>query len=230
MLLQSNTFIPQVYGKERDIKVFTDLLDILLSCCKYDIDNIGNVYNANLCPEQLLPLLAYTLNFEYNFSDTVSSNRSIIESFAYMERYKGSKIGMRMATALSLTSLDISQNNAELLTIKEIYLEALSHINITYDYENATITIDYPNVYTLVKYILDYVRPVGMWLNLRSIVGHNINSDVLIISSNIEADIHKYNPDIQTKVSKSFVNFSSTVDSNWLDSIENNTVFTIVRS
>lgn len=227
MLLDTGKYIPQVYRKERDIQVFTKLLDIILSCCKYDIDNIGSVYDANACPEQLLPLLAYTLNYEYNFRDTLSSNRAVINSFSYMERYKGSKIGMRMATALSLTSLDISQNNAELLTIKQIYLEALSQINIRYDYENATIVIDYPNVYTLVQYILDYVRPVGMWLELRSVTSHNINSDALIISSNIISTVAKYDPEIKTKVNRSFVNFSSTADERWLENISSNDTFIV---
>ena len=77
-MLTTNQYIPQVYGKERTIQVFTKLLDIILACCKYDIDNLGNIYNAKVCPESFLPLLAYTLNYDYNFSDTVSSNRSII--------------------------------------------------------------------------------------------------------------------------------------------------------
>ena len=42
MLIQSNNFIPQVYSKERDMQVFTTLIDVILSCCKYDIDNLSH--------------------------------------------------------------------------------------------------------------------------------------------------------------------------------------------
>lgn len=227
MLMETKKYIPQVYSKERTIQVFTKLLDIILTICKYDIDNIGFVYDANMCPENLLPLLAYTLNYNYNFSDTVSSNRAVLDSFAIMERNKGSKIGMKMATALSLTSLDISQNNAELLTVSQDYLTALSQINIRYDYENAKIIIDYPNVYTLVRYLLDYVRPVGMWLELRSVVSQDINSDVMFLFGDADSKSRLYNPDIESTVSRSFVNFSTSVDPTWLDNISSNETFTI---
>lgn len=228
MLMQTSKYIPQVYAKERTIQVFTKLLDIILTACKYDIDNIGNVYDAYQCPENLLPLLAYTLNYDYNFRDTVSTNRAVIDSFAIMERWKGSKRGMKMATALSLTSLDISQNNAELLSVSTDYLTALSQIHIAYDYENARIIIDYPNVYTLVSYLLDYVRPVGMWLELRSVVGHNINSDVMLLFGNAQTNVHEYNPDVDSKVNKSFVNFSTPIDYEWLNNISNNETFTLI--
>jgi hypothetical protein len=108
------------------------------------------------------------------------------------------------------------------------YLTALSQIHVVYDYEHAKIIIDYPNVYTLVSYLLDYVRPVGMWLELRSIVGHNINSDVMLLFGNTQTNVHVYNPDVDSKVDRSFVNFSTPIDYEWLDSISNNNTFTVI--
>jgi hypothetical protein len=124
--------------------------------------------------------------------------------------------------------LDISQNNAELLSVSTDYLTALSQIHVVYDYEHAKIIIDYPNVYTLVSYLLDYVRPVGMWLELRSIVGHNINSDVMLLFGNAQTNVHEYNPDVDSKVNRSFVNFSTPIDYEWLDNISNNDTFTVI--
>ena len=216
MLLNTKTQIPQVYSKERDIQVFNRLIDIILTCCKYDIDKLGYVYEPKNCPKQLLPLLAYTLNYKYNFEDTVTSNRRIIEPFTTMEKHRGCEIGLKMATALSLTSLDVSKNNAEIQTDDD-YLKALRDIHIHYDYEKATIYIDYPNIYTLVNYLLDYVRPVGMYLILRSIQFANINSDALLLYAETEPVVRPYIPEIDSGVNRAFVNFSGIADDEWIN-------------
>ena len=224
MIFNSKTMIPQVYGKERSIQIFTTLIDILLTCCKHDIDSLGNVYDAIECPEPLLPLLGKMLNYNYNFSDTVTSNRNIIYIFALMEKYRGSQLGLRMATALSLTGLNASKNNNELIFSNLDYIKAMQELEIEYDYENARITITYPNIYTLVRYILDYVRPVGMCVNLRSIVYHEINADTMLIYAGVENDVHEYNPVVESYVNRSFVNFSSTVDPKWLENYGSSSV------
>jgi phage tail-like protein len=218
-MIQSENYIPQVYRKERTIQVFTKLIDIILSVCKYDIDNIGNVYDANKCPEQLLPLLASTLNYKYNFSDTVTANRKIIDVFTIMEKNRGSKVGLLMATALSLTSLAISKDNAEIISNSD-YIDALMNLKIYYDYDEALITIDYPNVYTLVRYLLDYVRPVGMRLKLRGVADKNINTDVMLLYADIEDLTRKYEASVDSGVSKNFVNFSKVGDPRWQDWLE----------
>jgi phage tail-like protein len=218
-MIQSENYIPQVYRKERTIQVFTKLIDIILSVCKYDIDNIGNVYDANKCPEQLLPLLASTLNYKYNFSDTVTANRKIIDVFTIMEKNRGSKVGLLMATALSLTSLAISKDNAEIISNSD-YIDALMNLKIYYDYDEALITIDYPNVYTLVRYLLDYARPVGMRLKLRGVADKNINTDVMLLYADIEDLTRKYEASVDSGVSKNFVNFSKVGDPGWQDWLE----------
>ena len=52
MVFNSNKFIPEVYNRERDMQVFTKLIDILLTSCKYDIDSLYRLYDSLLCPEQ----------------------------------------------------------------------------------------------------------------------------------------------------------------------------------
>lgn len=221
MLMNTKTMIPQVYSKERDMQVFNSLLDILCTFCKYKIDNLGDLYDSMKCPESLLPMLASTLNYKYNFEDTVTSNRRIINAFTIMERNRGGKIGLLMAAALSLTSLDISKNNAEIDTTQD-YMDALRNLHISFDYENARIVIDYPNIYTLVRYLMDYVRPVGMYLQLRSVVGHNINTDEMLIYANADTNVRPYNPNIDTQINRNFINFSAVADDNWLSQFSNN--------
>lgn len=223
MILNSKTMIPQVYSKERDIQVFNKLLDIILTSCKYSIDNIGDLYDALRCPAELLPLLAYNLNYKYNYADTVTSNRRIIDAFVTLERNRGSERGLRMATALSLTSLDISVDNAEIqepLGLSGDIIDILSNITVYYNYEEARIEISYPNTYQLVRYIMDYVRPVGMTLQLRATNERNINTDVMLLYADVQAQSRKYIPDIDSHVSRSFVNLSGIADNKWIEQFE----------
>ena len=214
MTVNSNQYIPQVYGKERTIQVFTKLLDIILSVCKYNIDNLGDVYDAFRCPEQFLPVLADTLNYKYNFNDTVTSNRRIIDAFTLMEKYRGSRKGILMSMALSLTSSIASQDNAQLFD-DEDYMNALKALNIEIDYENAEITIEYPNIYTVVRYLLDYVRPVGMTVNLLSVAGQTFNTDEMLVYADMENLTKEYDPDFDSFVNSSAVNLSSIGDDTW---------------
>ena len=219
-MMQTGKFIPEVYRKERDIQVFTKLFDLIMSFCKYHIDHLGDVYDAYNCPEQLLPFFAKTLNYEYNYADTVTANRRIIDSFAIMERNKGSEIGIRMATALSLTSMSIAQDNDELIDIASDYIEILNSIRMAINYEDGIIQIDYPNIYSLVSYLLDYVRPVGMLIDLRSVVSTDIRREAMLVYATIQNNTVPYNPAIHTAVGKSFVNFSGFAMDDWLESID----------
>lgn len=221
MMMQSERYIPEVYRKERDIKVLTRLFDIIFTFCKYQVDNLGSVYDAYKCPEQFLPFFAKTLNFDYNYADTVTANRRIIDAFAIMERNKGSEIGLKMATALSLTSMSIAQDNDELIDIASDYIEILNNIRIAISYEDGVIQIDYPNIYSLVRYLLDYVRPVGMIIDLRAVVGTDIRREAMLIYATLLNDTHAYIPEIESGVSKSFINFSGYAMDNWLEANNN---------
>lgn len=221
MMMQSERYIPEVYRKERDIKVLTRLFDIIFTFCKYQVDNLGSVYDAYKCPEQFLPFFAKTLNFDYNYADTVTANRRIIDAFAIMERNKGSEIGLKMATALSLTSMSIAQDSNELIDIASDYIEILNNIRIAISYEDGVIQIDYPNIYSLVRYLLDYVRPVGMIIDLRAVVGTDIRREAMLIYATLLNDTHAYIPEIESGVSKSFINFSGYAMDNWLEANNN---------
>ena len=217
MIMNTKTMIPEVYSRQRDIQALNKLFDIITTYCKYNIDNLGNVYDAYKCPENLLPFFAKTLNYNYNFNDTVMSNRRTIDCFTLMEHERGSEIGIKMATALSLTSMDVSQNNNELIDILSDYLDIINSIKMVIDYENGIIQIDYPNIYSHVNYLLDYVRPVGMVINLRAVVPADIRREAMLVYATIQNDTKPYDPNVQTAFSKSFINFSAFADEKWLE-------------
>lgn len=236
MLFDTKTMIPQVYSKARSMQVFTKLFDIIMTLCKYDVDNLGNVYDSMKCPQEFLPYLGKTLNYEYNYADTITANRRTIKTFTDMEKWRGSEIGLKIATALSLTSLAVSQDNDEIsITGADTdYLTALKSIHITYDYKKGLIQIDYPNTYTLVRYLLDYVRPVGVAVDLRSVAVRDINTDVMLIYADIEDMTREYNADIDSAVENSYVNFSSVGDKSyedlikqWSENLSDNSTFSI---
>ena len=218
MVFNSNKFIPEVYNRERDMQVFTKLIDILLTSCKYDIDSLYRLYDSLLCPEQFLPYLASTINYKYDNANTVSSNRQIIGIFMLMMKYKGSEKGIKMATALSLTTLDTAIKNLETADVSTDYITALQNLDIHYNYETATIIIDYPNIYTQVRYLIDYVRPVGMYIKLRSVVKSPISS-VMAILAQVQTAVHEYTEQ-QSYVNKAKVNSSYPTDSNFSDMLE----------
>lgn len=218
MVFNSNKFIPEVYNRERDMQVFTKLIDILLTSCKYDIDSLYRLYDSLLCPEQFLPYLASTINYKYDNANTVSSNRQIIGIFMLMMKYKGSEKGIKMATALSLTTLDTAIKNLETADVSTDYITALQNLDIHYNYETATIIIDYPNIYTQVRYLIDYVRPVGMYIKLRSVVKSPISS-VMAILAQVQTAVHEYTEQ-QSYVNKAKVNSSYPTDSNFNDMLE----------
>jgi phage tail-like protein len=219
MIIDSKQYIPEVYRKEREMQVFTTLIDLILTVCRHDIDNLSCLYDATICPEQFLPKLGDTLNYKYDDANTVTSNRKILEIFPVMMRYKGSETGLLMATALCLTALDISKNNLELANVDTDYINALKDLKIRYDYESATITIDYPNIYTQVRYLLDYVRPVGMYLNLRSVVTTKQYVPMAILAQ-VHTAIHEYTTKT-SEVNTAKVNFSYPITDEILDSWKN---------
>jgi hypothetical protein len=214
--MDTKTMIPEVYSRQRDIQSLNKLLDIVFTYCKYNIDNLGNIYDAYKCPENLLPFFARTLNYNYNHNDTVMSNRRTIDCFTIMEQHRGSEVGLKMATALSLTSMSVSQDNNELLDVISDYISILNSIRIVINYEEGVIQIDYPNVYTLVRYLLDYVRPVGMAIDLRAVVSTDIRREALLVYATLLNATTPYDPNIKTKYSKSYINFSAFADDNWL--------------
>lgn len=200
------------------MQVFTTLIDIILTSCKYDVDSLYRIYDAMLCPEEFLPKLGDTLNYKYDDVNTVTSNRKILDIFMTMMKYKGSEIGLLMATALCLTSLDLSIKNLETADVNTDYINALKDLDIQYDYENALIKIDYPNIYTQVRYLLDYVRPVGMMLELRSVT-QTRNQIPMAILAQVSAEIGKYNIK-KSQVNTAKVNFSFPITQEKLDTWE----------
>ena len=150
----------------------------------------------------------------------IKVNRKIIDIFITMLQNKGSEVGLKIATALCLTALDISKSSLELADIDTDYISALKDLKITYDYKEAKIYIDYPTIYTQVRQLLDYVRPVGMYIEARAILPFE-HSNELVILAQAQHRISEYQVDYRSMVNKSEVNFSSPLDNIQFENIIN---------
>ena len=175
MVMNSKQYIPEVYSKERDMQVFTTLIDLILTATKYDIDSLYRVYDASQCPEQLLPELAKTVNYIYDNANTLTSNRKIIQLFMLMLRYKGSKKGLRMATALCLTTLDLAIRSLETANVDIDYISALNNLDVKINYDLSQLTPEKAKQYVKDEFIMEYLESVVGKISSDDYVKHTVN-------------------------------------------------------
>lgn len=173
-MLESRKFVPEAYSESRDYQVFLKLLDLLIDAIKLDIDTFVNLINPDKCPNHMLPLLASYVGYKYDYNESYDTNRMIIKYFPYLIRNRGSEIGIRLATALSVNSVG-KLNDIELLSMFRIeYKRKENKINI-YVY--------YPRYLSKIRDLLEVVRPAGVLLEL-------IPAD--LITTIDKVDIHDY--------------------------------------
>ena len=151
----TTSYTPESYADSRDYRIFLRLLGVLCSVFKNNIDEFANLYSPETCPEQMLQLLASMVGYWYDESLSVDDNRIVIKYFPLMLRYRGSREGIALATALSLNTSDQAGK-----------AYSVSDIMIEYDYETGIITIYYPYPELIRKDLIEAVRVVGTRIRL----------------------------------------------------------------
>ena len=195
MILKSEKFIPNVY-KSRDYQALLALLDIVINTTKFEIDNLLDLYDSDVCPSEELPYLANFIGYIYNYTDTIQENRNIIKNFIAMIRNRGSETGITLAAALSLSGSD-----------NKDFISDLAHLNIMMHYDTGLIEILYPREKTKVRNLLDWVRPVGMYIDLTP--GTIItNKSAISVSDRVSVNVIPYNDTQFSGVEWDSINFS----------------------
>lgn len=190
-------YAPENYRDSRDYRVFLKLLGVLLSVFKYNIDSAPDLYSPDNCPDHLVNLLASMVGYKYNDSISIDNNRLIIKYFPYMIRKRGSREGLKLATALSLNT---SEDASEAYTLNDIIIE--------YDFDTGMVKIYYPYPDFLRKDLIEAVRPVGSFIKwVPSFI--STNTDELDIKATVKTEIEKYD-NTREKVGKSKVGFGNT--------------------
>lgn len=189
-------YVPESYSESRDYRVFLRLLSTLFSVFRDNIRTIPSLYSADECPKEMLHLLAEMVGYDYVESRSVESNRMIIKYFPYMLRYRGSRIGIKTAAALSLNSME------------EAPQYSLDSIIIDFDYDKGVIKIYYPQTDALSRDLIEAVRPVGCRLEMiPSFISKN--TDEIDIKVDVFKEVESWTSS-RTEVEKSKVGFGDT--------------------
>lgn len=145
-----HNYTPEAYSDSREFRVFLRQLSFLTTVTKYNIDHFPDLYDPDSCPDHMLPLLADLVGYKYNESKSVKSNRQIIKNFPYLIRNRGSDLGIRLATILSInTSPYVTRSYSS------------ESIVVSVDVPTGVISIYYPDVEVDDWSLIEVVRPVG---------------------------------------------------------------------
>ena len=153
MLIDSKYNVPYIYRNSRDYQSILKLLDLLLTAIKEGIDDMLQIFDPMKCPEQLLPLLASLVGYQYDIKETVQANRIIIDNYQQIIHNRGSEIGIKTAAALSF--------NAE---ERDEEVENASMFDVEYSRKEGKIVIYvyYPNYLQKIRDLLERARPAGV--------------------------------------------------------------------
>lgn len=149
--LQDN--VPDNYIKEsRDFQLLCRLYDVVNNGVRYDIKSMADLLDANTCQDAVLDLLATRKGFFTNKTFNTKLYRALLDGFPYIQKYKGSKLGVEMAVSLILR-LDGLLDSAE--------------ISIDSESNNVTITTNYEVINKLaLDELMRYILPIGMTYTL----------------------------------------------------------------
>lgn len=151
----TKSYVPESYVNSRDYRVFLRQLSMLITAIKGSIDDFPNLYIAENCAEDMLPLLASMVGYKYQDSYPIDTNRKIISHYPYLLRHRGSAKGIKMAALLGVNSSP---------GIVHYYDE--SYIVLDLDVENGVLNIYYPQIGSINWDLIEAVRPIGMRINL----------------------------------------------------------------
>ena len=153
-LIETKKHIPENYRESEDFLAIMKLLDLTVNPIKQK-QYVANVFNILTCPDDVLPLLATYVGYEYDFQLPVSDNRIIILAYPLLTRNKGNLYGIELAVK---TGLKLSGSYER--TKSEMPYEILIENN------TISIWIDAVSYSPKLRELVEYVRPVGAKVNL----------------------------------------------------------------
>lgn len=173
-IIESKNYLPSVLRQSRDMQTFCKLFDLIINHFKTNTDYWVSLIDFDECPDNLLPLLASYVGYKYDYTESYDTNRLIIKHYPEMIRNRGSKIGMSLATALSVNALG---------TIDKVEALNMFHIDTIQSEGKIKIYIYFPVSLSKVRDLLEVVRPAGCQLEL-------VPSDIIQTIDGIK--IHSY--------------------------------------
>ena len=150
-LVLSKNYVPEIYQSSEDFLAVLKLLDLVINPTK-QTQYVPDSFNIQTCSEDILPLLAAYVGYEYDYQLPISDNRIIIAAYPILTRNKGNLFGIELAVK---TGLKLS-GTYEIIKSEQPY-------NIEIDIENREIqiTINAVQYSNKINDLIEYVRPIG---------------------------------------------------------------------
>lgn len=152
-MLESKKMVPKIYSRSRDYQAILKILDLLICVIKSDTDNFVSLLDPMKCPSRMLPLLASYVGYKYDNKESYATNRLIIKYYPLLIRNRGSEIGIKLATALSVNAAG---------EFDDIEMLSLFHIQYVEEEGKIEIYIYYPNYLSKIRDLIEVVRPAGV--------------------------------------------------------------------
>lgn len=157
-IIESKNYISWVLRQSRDMQAFCKILDLLINSIKTTSDYWVDYIDFNNCPDLYLKYLASYVGYTYDNSESYDTNRLIIKNYPALIHNRGSRIGMALATSLSVNALGQIDK-----------VEALSMFSIDTKIDekgNIKIYIFFPVNLSKVRDLIETVRPAGLGVEL----------------------------------------------------------------
>ena len=156
-IIKSKKYIPWVLRRSRDMQALCKIIDLLINSSKTTSDNFINYLDFDNCPDNLLPFLASYVGYDYDYKESIKSNKTIIKNYPNLIHNRGSEVGIALAVALSVNTLEDKEQ-----------VDSLNLFNIDYQPKNNKIVvyIYVPNNTAKTRELLEVVRPAGTKLEI----------------------------------------------------------------
>mgnify|MGYP003300680460 CR=1 FL=1 len=157
--------VPDAYTRtSRDFQLMCNVYNVLQMATKFDIDSILNLSDTKLCNDSTLKLLQTKLGFFTNYELIGEDLRTLLNSFPYLLRKKGTLTGIKQCIQLFFKiidrtrAVDVSVINDKIDTSEHNY-DITSQVYVV----NINILSKKFDV-TLLTEMLNYIIPAGYGL------------------------------------------------------------------
>lgn len=157
--------VPDAYTREsRDFQLMCNVYNVLQMATKFDIDSMLNLTDTKLCNDTTLKLLQTKLGFFTNYELIGEDLRTLLNSFPYLIRKKGTLTGIKQCIQLFFKIIDktravevsvinnkteTTDNNYDLTS--QVYVVNINILSKKFDV-------------TLLTEMLNYIIPAGYGL------------------------------------------------------------------
>ena len=171
--------VPDIYVREsRDFQLMCNTYNIMQMATKFDIDSILNLTDTKLCNDIILKLLQTKLGFFSNYQIMGEDLRTLLESFPYLLRKKGTLTGIKQCIQLffkiidKTRAVDISVLNRTTKTTELNYSisEQIYVVNIN--------ILDKKFDVTLLTELLKYIIPAGYGIRYYFYTPNELNTTI----------------------------------------------------